>query len=92
MEAGIIYIPNNPPQKRLPRKKKKAYIRCMGPKAYRNMLAGHKIITSDYPMINGVVFAPWNKKETRKFKWVREMYYKKPINPNLYGTIRIDEL
>ena len=64
LEPGIIFIPNLPKQKKLPRKQKKAFIKRMGPNAYRMMLLGVRIITSDYPVINGVVFSPHNKKET----------------------------
>ena len=66
---SIVFLPNLPAQKRWPRKKKKAYIRRMGPNCYKQMLMGCRILTSDYAVINGVTYAPWNKKVTRKIKW-----------------------
>jgi hypothetical protein len=90
LEPGIIFIPNLPKQKKLPRKKKKAYVKRMGPNAYRMMLAGNRIITSDYPIINGVVFSPYNKKETRKFK-MPSFYSKKTIDSSRYGMLKIEK-
>lgn len=88
LEPGIVFIPNLPKQKKLPRKKKKAYIKIMGPKAYRMMLLGCRIITSDYPNINGVVFSPHNKKETRKFK-MPSIYSKKTLESSRYEILKI---
>ena len=53
MKAGIIWIPNEPPRAKLPRKKKKQYIKYMGPKAYKQYLVGvpQMLITSDYGKI-----------------------------------------
>lgn len=90
LEPGIVFIPNLPRQKKLPRKQKKAYIKIMGPKAYRMMLLGCRIITSDYPNINGVVFSPYNKKEVRKFKM--KFSPKKIINTSFYQAVKVSEL
>lgn len=89
LEPGMIFIPNLPKQKRWPRKKKKAYIKIMGPNAYRMMLFGCRIITSDYPNINGVTFSPYNKKEVRKFK-MPSLYSKKTIDSSRYKTMKIN--
>jgi len=89
LEPGIVFIPNLPKKKRLPRKQKKAYIKIMGPNAYRMMLLGYRFITSDYPNINGVVFSPYNKKKVRKFK-MHSVYSNKTIDSSLYKTLKID--
>jgi len=92
-KSGIVYIPNEQPRDKLPRKKKKKYIKWNGPNAYKKYLLGVPLylITGDYVWVNGVIFAPWNKKVTRKFKWdkLKSRYSKKKINPKYYGTINI---
>jgi hypothetical protein len=94
--SGVVYIPNEAPRPKLPRKKKKKFIKWNGPNAYKQYLAGVPLafITSDYVSINGVIFAPWNRKETRKFKWdkLKSRYSKKTINPKYYGVVKVDEL
>lgn len=89
MEQGIVFIPNLPRQKKLPRKRKKAYIKKWGPNCYKMMLLGCRILTSDYPMINGVLFSPYNKKETRKYT-TPSIYSKKSIDSNRYTTIKLN--
>ncbi len=89
LEPGIIFIPNLPRQKRWPRKKKKEYIKLMGPKAYKLMLMGCRFITSDYPNINGVVFSPQNKKEVRKYK-MSSVYSNKTIDSSRYKIVKIN--
>ena len=66
-KEGIIYIKWEPRPK-LPRKKKRQFIKYMGPKAYKRYLLGEPdyLLTSDYVSINGVSYAPWNKKVWRK--------------------------
>lgn len=63
----VVYIKWKPREK-LPRKKKKQYIKHMGPIAYKLYLKGATIITSDYPNVNGITLAPWNKKVWRKIQ------------------------
>ena len=62
-KEGIIYIKWEPRPK-LPRKKKKQFIKYMGPKAYKRYLLGEPdyLLTADYVNINGVSYAPWIKK------------------------------
>ena len=92
-EEGIIYIPNEAPRAKLPRKLKKKYIKHMGPNAYKKYLQGvpFLLFTSDYVNVNGVVFAPWNKKEMRKMSTQLSKYVTKPINPKYYKTIKINK-
>jgi len=89
MEHGIIFIPNLPKQRKLPRKKKKAFIKKFGPMCYRMMLAGSRFLTSDYPIINGVLYSPYNKKVTRKVK-MPSVYSKKTIDSSRYTTIKLE--
>jgi hypothetical protein len=90
LETGMVFLPNLPKKKKLPRKQKKAYIKIMGPNAYRMMLMGCRIITSDYPSINGVVFSPYNKKETRKHK-MNPIYINKTFDLSRYSIIEINK-
>lgn len=89
IEQGIVFLPNLPKQKKLPRKQKKAFIKIMGPKCYRLMLLGCRILTSDYVNINGVTYSPYNKKVTRKIK-MPSIYSKKSIDSSRYQTIKIE--
>jgi hypothetical protein len=89
IEPGIIFIPNLPKKKKLPRKQKKYYIKKMGPNAYRMMLLGCRIITSDYPVINGVLFSPYNKKETRKYKM--SSIFSKNIDFSRYSIVKLNK-
>ena len=89
-KEGIIYIKWEPRTK-LPRKKKKRFIKYMGPKAYKRYLLGEPdyLLTADYVNINGVSYAPWNKKVWRKERNKLSMYSKKPINSRYYTTTTI---
>ena len=95
--SGVVYIPHEAPRPKLPRKKKKQFIKWNGPKAYKQYLAGVPLylITSDYVVVNGVIHAPWNKKQVRKTKWLTALktrYTKKTINPKYYGVVKLEEL
>ena len=74
----IIFIKWEPRPK-LPRKKKKQFIKYMGPKVYKRYLLGEPdyLLTSDYVNINGVSYAPWNKKVWRKEQNKLSRYAKK---------------
>lgn len=84
----IIFIKWEPRPK-LPRKKKKQFIKYMGPKVYKRYLLGEPdyLLTSDYVNINGVSYAPWNKKVWRKEQNKLSRYAKKHINPRYYTKI-----
>tara|TARA_R110000822_G_scaffold303221_1_gene427802 strand:- start:328 stop:618 length:291 start_codon:yes stop_codon:yes gene_type:complete len=87
-KEGIIFIKWEPRPK-LPRKKKKQFIKYMGPKVYKRYLLGEPdyLLTSDYVNINGVSYAPWNKKVWRKEQNKLSRYAKKHINSRYYTKI-----
>ena len=82
---GIVFI-KWVPRPKLPRKKKKQFIKYMGPKAYKRYLLGEPdyFLTSDYININGVSYAPWNKKIWRKEQNKLPRFAKKSINSRYY--------
>ena len=91
-KEGIIYIKWEPRPK-LPRKKKKQFIKYVGPNAYKRYLLGEPdyLLTSDYVNINGVSYAPWNKKVWRKERNKLSRYSKKPINSRYYTTAILNQ-
>jgi hypothetical protein len=91
-KEGIIFIKWEPRPK-LPRKVKKQFIKYMGPKAYKKYLLGEPdcFLTSDYTNINGVSYAPWNKKVWRKKQNQLSGYPKKSINSQSYKRITINQ-
>ena len=65
----------------------------MGPQAYKRYLLGEPdyLLTSDYVNINGVSYAPWNKKVWRKEQNKLSRYAKKPINSRYYTTTILNQ-